>query len=65
MAAQLYSNTRLAECLYEVLQECVGEGMLTEELAAATLAQLDQVNARVMSCSWHACPLQQFSTHQL
>ena len=43
MAAQLYSNTKLAECLYEVLSEMVTNGELNEELAVATLSQLDQV----------------------
>ena len=40
MAAQLYSNTKLAECLYEVLSEMVTNGELNEELAVATLAPI-------------------------
>lgn len=43
MAAQLYSNTKLAECLFEVLEECVNEGMISENLAQQTLHQFDQV----------------------
>lgn len=42
MAAQLYANTQLALALYEVLQELVEEGKVPEQLAVATLAQLDQ-----------------------
>ncbi|WIA22082.1 hypothetical protein OEZ86_008500 [Tetradesmus obliquus] len=42
MAAQLYSNTQLAQALYEVLQELVADGKVPEELAVATLDQLDQ-----------------------
>lgn len=40
MAAQLYSNTKLAECLYEVLSEMVQAGEVQESLAAACLAQV-------------------------
>eukprot|EP00879_Flechtneria_rotunda_P006013 GHRR01006325.1.p1 GENE.GHRR01006325.1~~GHRR01006325.1.p1 ORF type:complete len:118 (+),score=45.28 GHRR01006325.1:296-649(+) len=42
MAAQLYSNTQLAKALFEVLQELVHDGKVPEELAVATLDQLDQ-----------------------
>lgn len=40
MAAQLYSNTQLAQALYEVLQELVADGKVPEELAVATLDQV-------------------------
>eukprot|EP00877_Chromochloris_zofingiensis_P010918 jgi/Chrzof1/607/Cz01g22070.t1 len=42
MAAQLYSNTKLAESLFDVLNEMVAEGLLNEDLAVQTLSQLDQ-----------------------
>jgi hypothetical protein len=41
MAAQLYSNTQLAQALYEVLQELVADGKVPEELAVATLDQVE------------------------
>lgn len=40
MAAQLYSNTQLAQALYEVLQELVQDGKVPEELAVQTLDQV-------------------------
>lgn len=40
MAAQLYANTQLAQCLFEVLQELIAEEKVTEQLAVATLAQV-------------------------
>lgn len=43
MAAQLYSETQIAECLYEVLSELVEEGVLDENMALATLNQLSEV----------------------
>eukprot|EP00882_Tetradesmus_deserticola_P032905 GHRQ01037546.1.p1 GENE.GHRQ01037546.1~~GHRQ01037546.1.p1 ORF type:complete len:104 (+),score=5.59 GHRQ01037546.1:260-571(+) len=61
MAAQLYSNTQLAQALYEVLQELVGDGKVPEELAVATL---DQVNLQLtlrnfspcaVTAAWYSC----------
>lgn len=43
MAAQLYSHTSLAECLYDVLNEMVTEGLIQDELAVSTLNQLETV----------------------
>lgn len=43
MAAQLYSNTKLAECLYEVLEECVDEKLVPENVAETIMQQLDHV----------------------
>jgi hypothetical protein len=40
MAAQLYSDTQIAECLYEVLSELVEDGSIEEKLAVATLNQV-------------------------
>ena len=37
MAAQLYENTQVADCLYEVLNEMVENEELDENLAKATL----------------------------
>jgi hypothetical protein len=48
MAAQLYSNTQLAQALYEVLQELVADGKVPEELAVATL---DQVSPANLACT--------------
>lgn len=42
MAAQLYSNTKLAESLFDVLNEMVAEGLLNEDLAVQTLSQVMQ-----------------------
>jgi hypothetical protein len=50
MAAQLYSNTQLAQALYEVLQELVADGKVPEELAVATL---DQVKCRLHRAATH------------
>jgi transcription initiation factor TFIIA small subunit len=41
MAAQIYSHTSLAECLYEVLNEMVSEGLVQDDLAVGTLNQLE------------------------
>jgi hypothetical protein len=46
MAAQLYSETQIAECLYEVLSELVQEGTIEEPLAVATLNQVGRSRAR-------------------
>jgi hypothetical protein len=43
MAAQLYSHTSLAECLYDVLNEMVTEGLIQDDLAVNTLNQLESV----------------------
>lgn len=40
MAAQLYSETQIAECLYEVLSEMVADETIQEPLAVATLNQV-------------------------
>ncbi len=40
MAAQLYSNTKVAECLYEVLKEMVDEGLLDDNVALTVLNQV-------------------------
>ncbi|KAI8477023.1 MAG: hypothetical protein J3K34DRAFT_498347 [Monoraphidium minutum] len=42
MAAQLYAETQIAECLYEVLNELVDENAIEESLAVATLNQLSE-----------------------
>jgi hypothetical protein len=47
MAAQLYSETQIAECLYEVLSELVEEGTIEEPLAVATLNQVGHPPAGV------------------
>jgi transcription initiation factor TFIIA small subunit len=41
MAAQIYSHTSLAECLYDVLNEMVSEGLVQDDLAVGTLNQLE------------------------
>ena len=45
MAAQLYAETQIAECLYEVLGELIEEGTIDEPLAVATLNQLSEVGS--------------------
>lgn len=47
MAAQLYSETQIAECLYEVLEEFVADGSIEEPLALATLNQVTRC-----CCCW-------------
>lgn len=42
MAAQLYAETQIAECLYEVLADFVQDGSIEEPLAMATLNQLSE-----------------------
>ena len=49
MAAQLYSHTSLAECLYDVLNEMVTEGLIHDDLAVSTLNQLETVRKREIS----------------
>jgi len=50
MAAQLYAETQIAECLYEVLSELVQEGLIEEPLAVATLNQVGAVQR--WTCGW-------------
>lgn len=57
MAAQLYAETQIAECLYEVLSELIEEGAIEEPLAVATLNQLSEVRVcHAMSDPGHAPP---------
>ena len=51
MAAQLYAETQIAECLYEVLNEMVTEGLISETLASTTFNQVGQGRHHSAECS--------------